>query len=129
MRKELMTFLALAFVGAFLASVSSYIQVVSMDLARFPLSSYLATDPYSFAWWQAIGFPFLVGLSYIAVAVSGIRTRPGPRPVAFMLGACLVLALLLCVVSMGLGIFASVSLLALLFGPARTAFLGRHTNG
>ncbi len=108
--------------------MTAYIQLTSMDLGRFRLNDYFATDTNSFGWWQLVGLPFLLGLSFIAVSIWGIRANREPKSIVLKLGICLLLAVLLLAVGSGWGIFASVCLVLLLVVPARAMLAAKRAT-
>ena len=115
------TFLILALVGGTLALVPIYFQATSMDLGRFTLSQYIATDTALAAWWAVVGWPFLVGASFLIAAAACARFRPGRKATTNVLIVCLVFAVLLCLVNLPFGGLAAVSLLLLVVGSFRRA--------
>jgi hypothetical protein len=106
----------LAFIGAFLAGLASYLQTTSMDLSRFGLKEYLAADGTIPAWWHVVAIPFVLGLLYLVTALICLRLRP-TRAVAFaVLVVCFLAATALCFFNSGMGLFLSVVLIPLLVG-------------
>ena len=110
------TFLWLAFIGAVLAGSAAYLQVASMDLSHFGLLDYVVADSAIAAWWEVVGLPFLVGVLYLVAAVVCLRILTGRRAALVVIAGCLLLAVLLCLVSVGHGLFAVLALVALLVG-------------
>ena len=129
MPKTVITFLALAFVGAAIAFGALYTQFVSMDLQRITLTEYLQKDVTLFVWWQAVVAPFVVGIGYVVTAIIGIRFKPGSQSTVLILLACFAVSILLCFAHAGFGIMASVSLLAMSFGPLYAALRQRRRGG
>lgn len=129
MPRTLITFLTLAFVGAAIAFGALYTQFVSMDLQRFTLTEYLQKDVTLFVWWQAVVAPFVVGIGYVVTAIVGVCLKPGSQSTVLILLGCLAGAILLCFAHAGFGIMASVSLLAISFGPLYAALRQRRRDG
>jgi hypothetical protein len=108
----------LAFVGAVLAYLALYIQYVSMDLGRFSLARYLARDVHMLTWWQLVALPLATGASYLIVALVCLLRQRSPQVALLVFAACLSVALALFLFGSWAGIYAGISLLALMVEPA-----------
>ena len=108
-----------ALIGGTLVLISGYLQSGSMDLNRFAIDQYIATDVSTYVWWAAIGFPFLVGVCFLSVAVSCIRLRTTRQTTMWVLGGCLVVAVVLGLVNLGWGVYAAISTLIALASAIR----------
>ena len=101
-------YLLLAFIGALMVLMATYIQWTSMDLGRYGIGEYVVADLGRWAWWSTLGIPFLLGITYLGAAIFGLRANLGNRSALILFGGCFVAGCVLAIVS-GFGYFAAIA--------------------
>ena len=105
--REQVEYLLLGLLAFTLILVSGYTQWISIDLALYSLSEYAAIEFRLWDWWTAVGFPFLAGITYLGLAIVGIKIRLSGNAALIFFAVCLGLAMCLLSVS-GSGLLATV---------------------
>jgi hypothetical protein len=111
----------LALVGIVLVSVSIFDELSSMDLGKFSLLAYLRTDLWRLSWWSAIGFPLVLGASYLGIVALALRKNLATSAKLMLYSCCLVAASALVFVNF-LGIYASLCTITMIAYVARFSF-------